>query len=658
MRKIYIIIIISVILLSDIKAQDFTKCGFQDISTEDAQKLPWYGNEKFLPGFIDSLYQAKGLDKNVENVMFKVPVKFWIYRKSNGTPGGTYDLPTDVNYQRMMDELNNAFRNNNVPIRFYMITTIGYVDNDDYLNISALKAFQIGALHKHLRALNIHIVNTLTDAGGVAWFAPEANRNVFIPRYVYDHAPQYDYLYSTVPHEVGHYFSLLHPFQFTEWNLPCLREPVTRGFKWTLCHGLVPTYEKRCLYTGDFLCDTPSDPNMSKNGYLADNCEWVCSGLCTDYYGEYFEPDVHNIMAYGNEGCESHFSSGQKNVMTYSASVSPNSGWWLPYLVNNFDSYEPDNTANTARKINIDETQEHSFHNSDDNFLNVLDDDWVYFTVTGAYENSVIEITTSENGVFKPDTKITLYKENTGGDLQYVTHDEDSNGNGFSKIEVSNIQQGKYYVQVDVPYNGLGKYYLMVRACVPANECQSGIINSGETLHLAAINNVTLPCNGSNQFIVKSGANVILKSTNEIVLNTGFEAEEGSNFEAIITPDLSCNDNDNKNATIYTNKQPVITADESDKSYDDISEPEVIPEKNKFIIYPNPNHGIFYISLIDKNETVNSLKIISPTGNTILFDINIHENKEVNITDFPSGIYIIQIQTNNNYYTSKFIYNK
>ena len=83
MRKIYIIIIISVILLSDIKAQDFTKCGFQDISIEDAQKLPWYGNETFLPKFADSLYQAKGMDKNV---MFKIPVKFWIYRKSDGTP--------------------------------------------------------------------------------------------------------------------------------------------------------------------------------------------------------------------------------------------------------------------------------------------------------------------------------------------------------------------------------------------------------------------------------------------------------------------------------------------------------------------------------------------------------------------------------------------
>ena len=175
MEKGLLYLIILILYFNELYSQTQDKCGFSDISIEDAQELAWYGNETFLPKFIDSLYQAKGLDKNVENVLYRIPVKFWIYRTSDGTPGGTQRLPTDVDYQNMMDELNNAFRNNNVPIRFYMMNTIGYVNNDNYLNISTTKAFIIGAFHKNIAALNILIVNTLTDAGGGALFAPETN---------------------------------------------------------------------------------------------------------------------------------------------------------------------------------------------------------------------------------------------------------------------------------------------------------------------------------------------------------------------------------------------------------------------------------------------------------------------------------------------------
>ena len=112
-------------------SQKKDNCGFSDISIDEAKKLPWYGNETFLHKFTDSLYKVRKADKDVENVIFRVPVKFWVYRRSDGTSGPGEDLPTDIDFQNMMDELNTAFRNNNVPIRFYMMNLVEFVDNDD-----------------------------------------------------------------------------------------------------------------------------------------------------------------------------------------------------------------------------------------------------------------------------------------------------------------------------------------------------------------------------------------------------------------------------------------------------------------------------------------------------------------------------------------------
>jgi hypothetical protein len=466
--------------------------------------------------------------------MYRIPVKFWVYRSTDGSPGGDYPLPEDIDFQNMTDALNNAFRNNNIQIGFYMINDIGYVDNDDYLTISTFQAYNIGPLHRLAYAVNIHIVNELTDAGGVTSSYPEHHRHIFLERAVYD-TPRL----STVPHEAGHYFMLEHTFRYTDKDIKCLREPVTRGFKWTLCPGPIPVYQKRCLYTGDFLCGTPADPKM-KAVEIDENCNWTCNERCYDQYDELYAPDVHNIMAYGNLSCRTHFSYDQKNVMIFSASISPTSGNWAPVIANNFDYYEPDNTANTARNINIGEIQEHSFHNSDNNLLNVIDDDWVTFDVSYSNNGAIFEITTSENGSPRPDTKITLYKEDNGN-LQYITHDQDSNGNGFSKIEIS-LDEGIYFIKVDVPYNGLGKYFLSLKACVPKNNCVDDIIHSGETLRIAGLNTVSLPCN--NQFIAENGADIYAKSGNCILLKPGFKVNQGGNFSAIITDNLSCNDND------------------------------------------------------------------------------------------------------------------
>jgi len=73
--------IIVFILSSVMNAQEDKRCIFPDISQKEAQKFPWYGNSRFLSSFSDSLYYSNSVNKNKEFVMFKIPVKFWVYRK-------------------------------------------------------------------------------------------------------------------------------------------------------------------------------------------------------------------------------------------------------------------------------------------------------------------------------------------------------------------------------------------------------------------------------------------------------------------------------------------------------------------------------------------------------------------------------------------------
>jgi hypothetical protein len=97
------------------------ECASIPLTEQEFMALPWYGNEEYLDTFYDSLQIGQGnptarIDADIEDVWLRVPIKFWVYRDA----GNTGDpLPTERGYQRMLDDVNEAFRNNGINIRFY-----------------------------------------------------------------------------------------------------------------------------------------------------------------------------------------------------------------------------------------------------------------------------------------------------------------------------------------------------------------------------------------------------------------------------------------------------------------------------------------------------------------------------------------------------------
>lgn len=93
---------------------------------------------------------------------------------------------------------------------------------------------------------------------------------------------------STIAHELGHFFGLQHTFG----NNP--KENTTKE----LSNG------SNCNTEGDFICDTPADPN----GLINKNCEFI--GL-SNKQEHHFKPLVNNYMSYYRNSCKNEFTNGQ-----------------------------------------------------------------------------------------------------------------------------------------------------------------------------------------------------------------------------------------------------------------------------------------------------------------------------------------------------------
>lgn len=102
-------------------------------------------------------------------------------------------------------------------------------------------------------------------------------------------------------HELGHIFSLPHTHGF-------LAGPVGTD---ELVNG------SNCSTSGDFICDTPADPNLSAFPGRVDSLCNYTDTITTDANGDLFQPDTRNIMSYSPVRCYDHFSPGQIEQMRY-----------------------------------------------------------------------------------------------------------------------------------------------------------------------------------------------------------------------------------------------------------------------------------------------------------------------------------------------------
>ena len=164
------------------------------------------------------------------------------------------------------------------------------------------KMAELSQLHSKTHRINLFIVDSLTDACGIAQLAGIEN-GITSPGMGSIFIKEKNCGIGTFVHEMGHFFGLKHTFEAVNDNVKTSE----------LADG------SNCSNTGDGICDTPADPYINPEPdslYIDGNCRFIFEEK--DANGDYYNPLVNNYMSYYDCACNS-FTDGQfrKMVETY-----------------------------------------------------------------------------------------------------------------------------------------------------------------------------------------------------------------------------------------------------------------------------------------------------------------------------------------------------
>ncbi len=281
----------------------------------------------FEPRLLDNLARSQDPSAVQERGSVQyVPVHFHLVGNSGGKGR--------VAEARVLDQLcalNDAFAPMN--IRFYLRphpthgSIFNYNINNDNVYDNQTAWFTMQS-QRHPNAINIYIVNQATTSNNqpgvtLAYYNPQ--RDWIVCRKDQINGSKSN---STLPHEVGHFFSLQHTFfgwesqPFTPSSPSWPKAPATSP-------GGSPTERMNgtnCTTAADKICDTPPDYNF---GFGATSCAYT--GGAQDPLGVPVAPMVNNMMGYFNFCSEYVFTPQQRNAILADRASSARN-----YLNNNF----------------------------------------------------------------------------------------------------------------------------------------------------------------------------------------------------------------------------------------------------------------------------------------------------------------------------------
>ncbi|MCO6477987.1 MAG: zinc-dependent metalloprotease [Phaeodactylibacter sp.] len=285
-----------------------------------AQHRGWCGTSREALDLITERLLANKEAQRQNPVQFRntvyVPVTFHLVGRTDGS--GV------ISKRRVMDQLctmNEEFEE--VGLQFYIKDELNYIFNTAVFNNHCNTLGSIMALNRDNASINIFITDSANDC------------NMGSPGVILgynDPTPTRDWLVmskseikkggATLIHELGHWFSLLHPFN--GWDGEPYDEaehgnPVTLttapNTSATPPFSFIPVEfvnRTNCNVAGDFLCDTPPDYNF---GFGWPDCDYDAGTM--DPNGEVIDVDEGLVMGYFLE-CDPedyHFSEEQIAMM-------------------------------------------------------------------------------------------------------------------------------------------------------------------------------------------------------------------------------------------------------------------------------------------------------------------------------------------------------
>lgn len=274
--KNFVVAITAILSFALISAQQEPNCG--TIVTPE--------NEAYLKKLMPKIkkYEQEFFQRNQQRASSpnsSVPIKAHIIRTSSGA-GGLSVSQLNNAIALMNTYYSNAF------LEFFLCEDINYIDNSDFYDYTTNQEAALTTSNNVDNVINIYFTNSITstNGGGLCGYAyfPGGPEVILM-------ANQCTTNGSTLSHEMGHFFALSH----THGN-------VNGQLTGELVDG------SNCETEGDFLCDTPADPQLSASK-VNSSCIYTANEF--DANGQIFEPNTRNIMSYSRTSCRNEFSPQQ-----------------------------------------------------------------------------------------------------------------------------------------------------------------------------------------------------------------------------------------------------------------------------------------------------------------------------------------------------------
>lgn len=211
----------------------------------------------------------------------QVPYQIHLFKKSDST-----SVLTLADIYHELDTVNAFYANANM--FFYECAPPELIVDDSLYDFQSSEEPILLGQHYMPGVLNLYFPNTAksgtTAVCGYSRYPPSVDLAVIAAGCAKNG--------STLPHEIGHYFGLMHTHEtFT---------------------GAELVDGSNCSFAGDQICDTPADPMLD---YSNVNISCVYTGTVTDGNGTPYMPDVTNIMSYSRKECRFYFSPMQYSVL-------------------------------------------------------------------------------------------------------------------------------------------------------------------------------------------------------------------------------------------------------------------------------------------------------------------------------------------------------